>query len=105
MGPPRGGAEAGAGRAKAQILKQILTPEALERLGRVKIVKTAKAEALEMKLIQMAMKGEIQKQVTEDVLINMLDGGAEDREVQGQVRPTEGRLRPDDSDDNDDDLM
>ena len=32
---------------KAQILKQILTPEALERLGRVKIVKTAKAEALE----------------------------------------------------------
>ncbi|EGB02175.1 hypothetical protein AURANDRAFT_9804, partial [Aureococcus anophagefferens] len=58
---------------KAQILKQILTPEALERLGRVKIVKTAKAEALEMKLIQMAMKGEIQKQVTEDVLINMLE--------------------------------
>ena len=92
---------------KAQILKQILTPEALERLGRVKIVKTAKAEALEMKLIQMAMKGEIQKQVTEDVLINMLEtAGAEDRE-KSKVKFDRRRVvcDSDDSDDNDDDLM
>ena len=45
------------------MLKQILTPDALERLGRVKLVKRAKVEALEMKLIQMAMRGEIQKQL------------------------------------------
>ncbi|KAH8063494.1 hypothetical protein JL722_2668 [Aureococcus anophagefferens] len=91
---------------KAQILKQILTPEALERLGRVKIVKTAKAEALEMKLIQMAMKGEIQKQVTEDVLINMLEAaGAEDREVKVKFDRRRVVCDSDDSDDNDDDLM
>ncbi|KAH8064184.1 hypothetical protein JL721_8326 [Aureococcus anophagefferens] len=90
---------------KAQILKQILTPEALERLGRVKIVKTAKAEALEMKLIQMAMKGEIQKQVTEDVLINMLDGRAEDAKSKVKFDRRRVVCDSDDSDDNDDDLM
>ena len=46
---------------KAQVLKQILTPDALERLGRVKLVKKEKVETLEMKLIQMAMRGEIQR--------------------------------------------
>ena len=87
---------------KASILKQILTPEALERLGRIKIVKSAKAEALEMKLIQMAMKGELQKQLTEDVLINMLETqGQEEREKKVAYKR---RAFDSDSDDNDDDL-
>lgn len=86
---------------KASILKQILTPEALERLGRIKIVKSAKAEALEMKLIQMAMKGELQKQLTEDVLINMLETqGQEAREKKIEYK----RRAFEDDSDNDDDL-
>ena len=58
---------------KAAVLKQILAPEALNRLGRVKLVKRDKVEALEMKLIQMAMRGEIQKQLSDDVIVNMLE--------------------------------
>ena len=89
---------------KASILKQILTPEALERLGRVKIVKANKAEALEMKLIQMAMKGEIQKQINEDVIVNMLETAAAADAEKTKVK-FKRRALDEDSDDNDDDLM
>ena len=83
-------------------MKQILTPEALERLGRVKLVKRAKGEALEMKLIQAAMQGQLQKQLTEDALINMLETqGQEEREKKVAYKR---RAFDSDSDDNDDDL-
>ena len=83
-------------------MKQILTPEALERLGRVKLVKRAKVEALEMKLIQAAMQGQLQKQLTEDALINMLETqGQEEREKKVAYKR---RAFDSDSDDNDDDL-
>ena len=85
------------------MLKQILTPEALERLGRVKLVKKAKVEALETKLIQMAVRGELQRQLTEQVLINMLEtAGQEEREKKVQIQRR--KLADSDSDDNDDDL-
>ena len=52
-GPQRAGREGTARRPEGRVLKQILAPEALNRPGRVELVKD-KVEALEMKLIQMA---------------------------------------------------
>ena len=123
---------------KAAVLKQILTAEALERLGRVKLVKKDKVEALEMKLIQMAtrgaeaiqdfldtrreaasssnlernrsrygrdttlqaMRGEIQRQLTDDVIVNMLEEAGKEQKAKKVIRR---KMDLDDSD-NDDDL-
>ena len=83
------------------MLKQILAPEALNRLGRVKLVKRDKVEALEMKLIQMAMRGEIQKQLSDDVIVNMLEeAGQENKARKVQL----ARKVMDSDSDNDDDL-
>mmetsp|Transcript_35207 Transcript_35207/g.112594 ORF Transcript_35207/g.112594 Transcript_35207/m.112594 type:complete len:120 (-) Transcript_35207:14-373(-) len=91
---------------KASILKQILSPEALERLGRVKLVRKDAAEALEVRLIQAAMRGELQKQIGEDELIRLLETAA----VAKQQRKVTIKRRnfiddDDDDDDNDDDLL
>ena len=86
---------------KAAVLKQILAPEALNRLGRVKLVKKDKVEALEMKLIQMAMRGEIQKQLSDEVIVNMLEeAGQENKARKVQL----ARKVMDSDSDNDDDL-
>ncbi|KAJ1445659.1 double-stranded DNA-binding domain-containing protein [Pelagophyceae sp. CCMP2097] len=87
---------------KASILKQILTPEAGARLGRVQMVKPEKAEMLSMRLIQMAMKGELQSQVTEEQLIELLESTAEGSQVKVKVAR---RSKCEDDDDNDDDLF
>ena len=88
-------------RQKAAVLKQILAPEALNRLGRVKLVKRDKVEALEMKLIQMAMRGEIQKQLSDEVIVNMLEeAGQENKARKVQL----ARKVMDSDSDNDDDL-
>ena len=83
------------------MLKQILAPEELNRLGRVKLVKRDKVEALEMKLIQMAMRGEIQKQLSDEVIVNMLEeAGQENKARKVQL----ARKAMDSDSDNDDDL-
>jgi programmed cell death protein 5 len=86
---------------KAGILKQILHPDALQRLGRVKLVKQAKVEALEMKLIQMAMRGEIQRQLTDEVIVNMLEEAGAEQKAKKVVL---ARKALDSDSDNDDDL-
>lgn len=88
---------------KQSILKQILSAEALERLGRVKLVRQGKAEGLEVRLIQMAMKGELKSQITEAQLIQMLE--AQTQQSQPKVKIQRRRALDDDDDDNDDDLM
>mmetsp|Transcript_6872 Transcript_6872/g.18003 ORF Transcript_6872/g.18003 Transcript_6872/m.18003 type:complete len:120 (+) Transcript_6872:816-1175(+) len=89
---------------KKSILKQILTAEALERLGRVKLVRKEKAEALEGKLVQMAVQGELRSQLTEAQLINLLETQSQQAQPKVTIRRRQF-LDDDDDDDNDDDLM
>ena len=57
---------------KQAIIRQILTPEARERLNRIKIVKPELAEAVELQLIQLAQAGRLGNVLTDEQLKTIL---------------------------------
>ena len=57
---------------KQAILRQILTPEARERLNRIKIVKPELADAVEIQLIQLAQAGRLGNVLTDEQLKTIL---------------------------------
>lgn len=57
---------------KHAILRQILTPEARERLNRIKIVKPELADTVEMQLIQLAQAGRLGNVLTDEQLKTIL---------------------------------
>jgi programmed cell death protein 5 len=57
---------------KEAILRQILTPEARQRLTNIKMVKQQFAEQIEMQLIQLASAGRLKGQVTDEQLKALL---------------------------------
>jgi len=59
---------------KKVIMKKILTKEAIERLGRIKLVKADLATQLELYLVQLFQAGKIKDQVTDEQLKFILDG-------------------------------
>jgi programmed cell death protein 5 len=65
---------------KDAILRQILTPEARQRLTNIKMVKPQFAEQIEMQLIQLAGAGRLKGRVTDDQLKSLL------LQMQGQER-------------------
>lgn len=67
-------------RQKQSVLRQILTPEARQRLTNIRMVKPEFAEELEMQLIQLAQSGRLQNQVTDEQLKKTL------AQLQGQRR-------------------
>ena len=78
---------AAADAQKTAILRQILTEEARQRLANVKLVRPQLAEAVELRLIQLAQQGAIQGKLTDAQLKEIL------RKIQGQQRETKIDIR------------
>ena len=57
---------------KQALLRQILTPEARERLGRIRLVRAEFVEQLELQLIQAAQSGRIQLPINDTQLKELL---------------------------------
>ncbi|MBE6493633.1 MAG: DNA-binding protein [Methanosphaera stadtmanae] len=65
---------------KKQALKQILTPEARQRLANLRLTKPELVNSIEVQLIQLAQAKRIQLPVTDDILKQIL------REASGKKR-------------------
>ncbi|KAF2625993.1 DNA-binding TFAR19-related protein [Macroventuria anomochaeta] len=75
--------QGGGGRGtdqRAHILSQILTPDAADRLGRIRLVKESRATDIENRLIMLARTGQIRQKVSEDQLKDILGAVAEQSE-------------------------
>ena len=57
---------------KQSVLRQILTPEARDRLANIKLANPEQANAIEMQLIQIAQSGRLQGQITDAMLRDIL---------------------------------
>jgi len=69
---------------KEAVLRQILTPEARQRLTNIKMVKPQFAEQIEMQLIQLASTGRLKGQVTDEqlkALLQQLQGKERERKI------------------------
>lgn len=64
---------------RTEILRRILTPEARERLGRIRLAKPEVAAAVEQQLIALAASGRIQRQVDDATLRALLERIAPER--------------------------
>ncbi|MCL2510261.1 MAG: DNA-binding protein [Methanomassiliicoccaceae archaeon] len=57
---------------KQSILRQILTPEARDRLANIKLANPEQANTVEMQLIQIAQSGRLQSVITDAMLRDIL---------------------------------
>jgi len=92
---------------KQNILEQVLEPEALARLRRIKLVKPEKAAKLENAIASMAMSGRLPGRINEGKLIEMLERGASAEnatEKPIRIQRKKYAIDSDDENDNDDDL-
>lgn len=62
------------------MLSQILTPDAADRLGRIRLVKESRATEIENRLIVLARTGQIRQKVSEAQLKDILGAVAEQSE-------------------------
>jgi programmed cell death protein 5 len=58
---------------RAEVLRRILTPEARERLGRIRLAKPEVANSVEQQLIALAASGRLQRQVDDVTLRQLLE--------------------------------
>ena len=72
---------------KQSILRQILTEDARQRLANIKLVRPQLAEAVEIRLIQLAQQGSLSEKLTDAQLKDIL------RKIQGQKRETKIDIR------------
>ncbi|KAL8387321.1 hypothetical protein RB595_009991 [Gaeumannomyces hyphopodioides] len=66
--------------ARNGVLNQILHPEAMDRLGRIRLVKESRATEVENRLIMMAQSGQLRQKVTEDQLKELLNAVSDKQE-------------------------
>ena len=66
---------------KKQLLNRVLTKEALERLGRVRMVNPEVAGQAELYLIQIYQAGKLKTQITDDKLREVLKALSEKKEM------------------------
>ncbi|KAL2161314.1 hypothetical protein VTH06DRAFT_8534 [Thermothelomyces fergusii] len=66
--------------ARKSILNQILEPEAVDRLGRIRLVKEQRATDVENRLIMLAQTGQLRQKVTEAQLKELLNAMADNKE-------------------------
>eukprot|EP00549_Striatella_unipunctata_P025179 CAMPEP_0118695656 /NCGR_PEP_ID=MMETSP0800-20121206/13329_1 /TAXON_ID=210618 ORGANISM="Striatella unipunctata, Strain CCMP2910" /NCGR_SAMPLE_ID=MMETSP0800 /ASSEMBLY_ACC=CAM_ASM_000638 /LENGTH=142 /DNA_ID=CAMNT_0006594515 /DNA_START=88 /DNA_END=516 /DNA_ORIENTATION=+ len=101
--------KAAAAAQKESILEQALTPEALARLRRVKLVKPETAAMVERKIVSMALQGALTTRCNEGKVIEMLEGLVGEKQKAAAPKISIQRKRyafdDDDDDDNDDDLL
>ncbi|CUS06736.1 unnamed protein product [Tuber aestivum] len=71
--------------ARKSIISQILTPEAVDRLGRIAMVKESRARDLENRLIMMARSNQIRQRVTEEDLIALINAIDEKKTTEQKV--------------------
>ena len=64
---------------RSEVLRRILTPEARERLGRIRLAKPEVAGSVEQQLLALAASGRIQRQVDDATLRALLERIAPDR--------------------------
>jgi programmed cell death protein 5 len=64
---------------RAEIMRRILTPEARERLGRIRLAKPEVAASVEQQLIALAASGRIQRQIDDATLRSLLERIAPER--------------------------
>ncbi|KAL6713567.1 hypothetical protein ACLMJK_009032 [Lecanora helva] len=69
--------------ARSSILSQILTAEAADRLGRIRLVRESRATDVENRLIMLAKSGQLRTKVTEDQLKELLGAMAENEDKGG----------------------
>ncbi|KAI9888912.1 MAG: hypothetical protein M1814_006144 [Vezdaea aestivalis] len=87
--------------ARSTILNQILEPSALDRLGRIRLVKESRASEIEDRLIMLARSGQLRQKVNEDQLKELL-GAVAEKERQGGEKIVVRRRGWDDDEDEDD---
>ncbi|CAD6593090.1 MAG: hypothetical protein ASARMPREDX12_006697 [Alectoria sarmentosa] len=69
--------------ARTSILSQVLTPEASDRLGRIRLVKESRATDVENRLIVLARSGQLKSKVNEEQLKELLGAMTENAEKGG----------------------
>ncbi|KAI5806910.1 PDCD5-related protein [Geopyxis carbonaria] len=81
------------------LIAQICTPEAVDRLGRIAMVKEERARALETRLVMLARSNQLRAQVTEEELIKLIGMMDEDKKEDQKIVFSRRRPALDDDDD------
>ena len=68
---------------KQSILRQILTPEARDRLANIRLANPEQADSVEMQLIKLAQSGRLKGTITDDML----------REILQQIAPRRREIK------------
>lgn len=90
---------------KLSMLSQILETSARERLSRVRIVRPDRADAVEQYIIKLAATGNITRKLSENDIVEILDGISRDEKKQTQSKIVFDRRTTNVDSDEDDDFF
>lgn len=93
------------GDMKLSMLSQILETSARERLSRVRIVRPDRADAVEQYIIKLATMGNITRKLSENDIVEILDGISRDEKKQTQSKIVFDRRATSAESDEDDDFF